>query len=54
MKDKVKDDKREMMKVIPKRDHVIHHNEDHYVLKAGKEISIPKMYKATLVAEKLV
>lgn len=54
MKEKVKEDKMEMMKVVPKRDHVIHHNDDHYELKAGKEISIPKMYKATLIAEKLV
>lgn len=55
-----KEVKREMMKVMPKKDHVICRkdvkkgHDDHYVLKAGTEISVPKMYLETLKTEKVI
>lgn len=46
--------KEELVEIMPLKDHVIHHNEDHYDIKKGEKISVKKKFLEVLKTEQVI
>jgi len=54
MEDEKKQTKKVSKKLIAKKNHEIHFNEHHIVIKKGEEVKVPKMFIETLKVEQVI